>query len=124
MDYLALKHSHAGLAYLTVILFVLRFAMFHYWPRIKQNKILKVLPHMIDALLLVFALWMLFSPQFGLSHGWLVAKVIGLLVYISFGVVAIRQGKAWGFIAALGSYGYVLGVAKTKAALSWLVYFL
>lgn len=124
MDYLTLKHIHAGFAYLTVVLFAFRFLLFYFHPLQRRNKLLKVLPHIIDTLLLVFALVMVFSAQFGLSHGWLAAKVIGLLAYVGFGVMAIRGAKPWGFVGALGCYAYVLGVAKTKTALSWLVFVL
>lgn len=120
MDYSALKHSHAGLAYLTIILFVIRFLLFSVSPKWRANKILKIVPHIIDTLLLVFALMMVFSSAFGLSHGWLAAKTIGLIVYIGFGVVAIRKANKPAFAGALVTYAYVFGVAKYKTALSFL----
>lgn len=124
MDYLTLKHIHAGFAYLTLLLFAVRFALFYVQPLLRRNRLLKILPHIIDTLLLVFALMLVFSAQFALSHGWLAAKVIGLLGYIGFGVMAIRGGKLWGFAGALLCYAYVYGVATTKTALSWLAYVL
>ena len=123
MDYSALKHSHAGLAYLTIILFVVRFLLFSVAPKWRTNKVLKIAPHIIDTLLLVFALMMVFSTQFGLSHGWLTAKVVGLIIYIGFGVVAIRKANKAAFAGALVTYAYVFGVAKYKTALSFLVLF-
>lgn len=123
MDYSVLKHAHAGLAYLTIMLFIVRFALFKTAPKWRSNKVLKILPHIIDATLLGFALAMIFSAQFGLGHAWLTAKVLGLLAYIFFGVLAIRKGKSWAFLGALGCYGYVLGVAKYKTVLSWWVLF-
>ncbi len=120
MDYSALKHSHAGLAYLTIMLFVIRFLLFSVSPKWRANKILKVVPHIIDTLLLVFALMMVFSSVFSLSHGWLAAKTIGLIVYIGFGVVAIRKANKTAFAGALVTYAYVFGVAKYKTALSFL----
>src|SRR5690554_1653358 len=87
MDYSALKHSHAGLAYLTVILFVVRFALFYVSPKWRSNKVLKIVPHIIDTLLLVFAIMLCIElSQYPLVNGWLTAKVIGLLAYIGFGV--------------------------------------
>lgn len=122
MSYLTLMHAHAGLAYLTLLLFVLRFVLFSVSPKWRSNKVLKVLPHVIDATLLFFALAMLFSASFALGHAWATAKVLGLLAYIGFGVMAIRKGKFWGFVGALVSYAYVLGVAKSKDVLSWLIF--
>lgn len=121
MDYTALKHSHAGLAYLTIMLFVIRFLLFSVSPKWRANKILKIVPHIIDTLLLVFALMMVFSSTFSLGHGWLAAKTIGLIVYIGFGVVAIRKANNAAFAGALITYAYVFGVAKYKTALSFLV---
>src|SRR5690554_7433973 len=97
MDYSALKHSHAGLAYLTIMLFVIRFLLFSVSPKWRTNKVFKIVPHVIDTLLLVFALMMVFSSTFTLGHGWLAAKVIGLFVYIGFGVVAIRKANKAAF---------------------------
>ena len=122
MDYLTLKHAHAGLAYLSLVLFVVRFALFYFASKWRSNKALKIAPHVIDTTLFVFAMIMLFSASFGLSHAWVLAKVLGLLMYIGFGVMAIRKGKTWGFAGALASYTYVLGVAKSKSVLSWLVF--
>lgn len=121
MDYSALKHSHAGLAYLTIMLFVIRFLLFSVSPKWRTNKVFKIVPHVIDTLLLVFALMMVFSSTFTLGHGWLAAKVIGLIVYIGFGVVAIRKANKGAFAGALVAYAYVFGVAKYKTALSFLV---
>lgn len=123
MDYSVLKHAHAGLAYLTVLFFVVRFALFALSPKLRSYKVFKVLPHIIDTLLLIFALIMVFSVQFTLDHAWLTAKVLGLAAYIVFGVFAIRKGKLWALVGALASYGYVLGVAKYKTVLSWWVLF-
>lgn len=122
MGYVALKHSHASLAYLTIILFVVRFALFYVSPVQRRNKVLKVLPHVIDTLLLVFAIWLcVVIQQYPLMNGWLTAKVLGLLAYIGFGVVAIRRASKVAFTGAVISFVYVLGVAKTKSILSWLV---
>lgn len=121
MGYTALKHSHAGLAYLTIILFTLRFVLFYFQPVWRRNKILKVIPHIVDTLLLVFAIWLCFTiSQYPIKDAWLTAKVIGLAAYIGFGVVAIRRANRTAFILALFSYAYVLGVAHSKNILSWL----
>jgi uncharacterized membrane protein SirB2 len=73
----------------------------------------------IDTLLLlcgvVLAVQLRLDP---LVHGWLAAKVLGLLAYIGFGVVAMRARatpvKLAGFVAALASVGYVFAVATTR----------
>ncbi|MFC3678706.1 SirB2 family protein [Bacterioplanoides pacificum] len=124
MEYTALKHSHAGLAYLSGLLFFIRFFLFKVSPGLRSNKLLKILPHVIDTILLVFAVMLCLQiAQYPLTHLWLSAKVVGLLAYIGFGVVAIKRGSWPAFIAAMLSFGYILGAAKAHNALSWLVFF-
>lgn len=124
MDYSILKHSHAGLAYLSVLLFAARFVLFYFSPVRRRNKLLKILPHVIDTLLLVLAVLLCIQiAQYPLTHAWLTAKVVALLAYIGFGTVAIKRASRPAFIAALLSFAYLLGVAKYKAVLSWAVLF-
>jgi len=120
MDYSALKHAHIGIAYLSILLFIIRFALFKFKPAFKSNKLLKILPHIIDTLLLIFAIWLCtIISQYPLTDHWLTAKVIGLIAYIGFGTVAIKQGKIWAFVAALASFAYIFGAAKSHSALSF-----
>jgi uncharacterized membrane protein SirB2 len=80
----------------------------------------KTLPHLVDTVLLASALllaWMLrLGPQ---NAPWLLAKIVGLLVYIGLGVVALRPGRprslrlgAW--LLALATVGWIASVAVTK----------
>lgn len=124
MDYTALKASHIGIAYLSILLFIIRFALFKFKPTLRSNIILKVLPHIIDTFLLIFAIWLcVMISQYPLTDHWLTAKVIGLIAYIGFGVIAIKQGKVWAFIAALASFAYIFGAAKAHSALSFFSHF-
>ena len=120
MDYSALKHSHIGLAYLSILLFIIRFALFKFKPAFKSNKVLKILPHIIDTFLLIFAIWLcVMIGQYPLTDHSLTGKVLGLVGYIAFGIIAIKQGKNWAFVAALISFAYIFGAAKSHSALSF-----
>lgn len=120
MDYSAIKHAHIGIAYLSILLFIIRFALFKFKPVLKSNKLLKILPHVIDTFLLIFAIWLCtIISQYPLTDHWLTAKVIGLVGYIAFGTIAIKQGKVWAFVAALVSFAYIFGAAKSHSALSF-----
>jgi uncharacterized membrane protein SirB2 len=107
-----------GLAYLSILLFIIRFAMFRMSPALKANKLFKILPHVIDTLLLVFAI--LLCIEIPLTDHWLTAKVAGLIAYIGFGTVAIKRGNTMAFILALVSFAYVFGAAKAHSVMSWL----
>ena len=118
----ALKHLHMGCAFLSIAGFTLR----GYWMLIDSPLLLrrpaKVLPHMIDTLLLASAVGMLLIWRLSpLQSDWLIAKIIALLVYIGLGMVALRFGKsrktrvnAW--LLALLTAGYIVSVAYSKSA--------
>ena len=92
MDYDALKGSHMGLAYLSILLFIIRFSLFKFQPSLRSNKLLKILPHIIDTVLIIFAIMLCIEiSQYPLTDHWLTAKVLGLVAYIGFGVVAINS---------------------------------
>jgi uncharacterized membrane protein SirB2 len=86
----------------------------------------RIAPHVVDTLLLASAIALaVIIQQYPGLHGWLTAKVIGLIAYIGLGVVALNRGKtrvvrisAW--IAALVVFGYIASVAMTKSPLGFL----
>jgi len=125
VDYSLLKYSHAGLAYLTILLFVGRFILFYFYPVLRRNRILKILPHVLDTLLLVFAILLcIHIAQYPLTDNWLTAKVVGLIAYIGFGTVAIKRASRRAFFTAIFIYLYVLGVAINHNPLSWAAMFI
>ncbi len=85
-----------------------------------QHKLTKILPHMVDSLLLISAIAMLVSWKLNpLDHPWVMAKIAALLVYIGLGMFAFRFGKsknqkvmAW--LAALLTVIYIVQTAITK----------
>ena len=53
---------------------------------------------------------------------WLTAKVVGVVVYIGFGMVALRPGRpapvrAVAWVAALATFAWIVSVAITKSPL-------
>jgi uncharacterized membrane protein SirB2 len=89
----------------------------------------RVAPHVVDTVLLASAAWLAWAlQQYPFVHGWLTAKVLGLLAYIGFGMVALRRGRtkavrAAFFALACASAAYVLWVALTRdpaAPIAWL----
>ncbi|MCY0964214.1 SirB2 family protein [Parathalassolituus penaei] len=121
MDYLALKHAHAGFAYLSALLFVVRFALVWLRSSFAGNKLVKILPHVVDTLLLVMAIMLCVSiGQYPLLNGWLTAKLLALVLLIGAGVVAIKKRQPVLALVTLALYVYMIGVAKTHSVLSWL----
>ena len=106
------------LAYLTVIGFVLRAVWSLTDSPLKSNKLTKILPHVVDTLLLVLGVVMAYQLSLSPFEGWLAAKLVGLLAYIGFGVVTMRApglaAKLLGLVGALVSVGYIFAVAFSR----------
>ncbi len=120
MDVLALRAIHVGAVVLSGAGFVVRGlgrlvgAEWVFW------RAARTLPHIADTVLLVSAVAMAFLLRLSpLSNPWLLAKIVGLCVYIALGIVAFRFGRtrrvrmaAW--LAALLVFGYIVTVAINK----------
>jgi len=123
MDYLTVRHIHITCAALSGSLFFLRGIWMWQDSAMLQKKWIKILPHLIDTLLLASALTMVFwSRQYPFVEAWLTAKVLALLLYIGLGTLALKRGKTKSirirtWIAALAVFSYILAVALTKQAL-------
>lgn len=120
MIYLALKHLHVS----CVVLSGLGFCLRGWWMLGESpwlgHRLAKVLPHVVDTLLLGSALSMAWlSGQYPFSQGWLTAKFFGLLAYIVFGTMALKRGKTRRIRAiflglALLAYAYIVSVALSR----------
>ena len=116
---LLLKEFHVAFAFITVAGFVVRGLLALADSPLRNLKWMRIAPHVIDTLLLgcgiALAVVMSLSP---LANGWLMAKIVGLLAYIGFGVMAMRARsrplKMAAFIAAIASVGYIFAVAYSK----------
>lgn len=123
MSYIALKHIHLTTVAVTYLLFVLRGVwMIRESPR-QRDRWVRVVPHVNDTVLLASAIGLAaWSGQYPLAQGWLTAKVLGLLVYIGLGLVALRLGRtrstrilAW--VLAQAAFWYTVAAAVTRQAL-------
>ena len=114
---------HMGLAYLTAAGFVLRAAWSFFAPHLLKVKPVRILPHVVDTLLLISGLTMALSAGYSLTSGWLAAKLLALLAYIGFGVLTLRGSttpmKLVGISGALASLAYLFSVAMTRDASPW-----
>lgn len=85
-----------------------------------QHRWVKVLPHIVDTLLLTSALVMVvWSAQYPFVQPWLTAKLIALIAYIVLGTVALKRGKtktvrSWALVGALLTFAYIVTVALTR----------
>lgn len=120
MTYLAIKHLHVTCVVLSGLGFCLRGIWMMRESSLASHRLVRVLPHVIDTLLLGSAVtlaWM--SGQYPFVSGWLTAKLFGLVSYILLGMMALRRGRtrvvrSRYFVLALLAYAYIVGVALSR----------
>lgn len=121
MIYLALKHLHVTCVVLSGTGFFLRGIWMLRDSAALNWRLTRILPHLVDTLLLGSALAMAFlSGQYPLAQDWLTAKLCGLLLYILLGTVALKRGKTkairgMAFVLALLAYVYVIAAALSRS---------
>lgn len=120
VNYLAIKHLHMTCAALSGSFFMLRGVWRMRDSAILNQRWVKVLPHLIDTVLLASALTLAYlSGQYPFQQNWLTAKLLALLLYIVLGTVALKRGKTptvrlYALLAALLTFAYIVSVALTR----------
>ena len=120
MSYAELKIIHVVSAIFSYLLFTLRGVWMMQDSPILQRRWVKILPHVIDTVLLASAIALVtMIQQYSGMNTWLSAKIGGILLYIILGMTALRFGKtrkiktiAW--ITAQIVFFYIVLVALTK----------
>ena len=119
--YPALKALHVGSVALSLGLFAMRGLWMIRSPAQLDRQWVRIVPHVVDTFLLAsaIALAALIGSYPGTS-AWLTAKVVGLLVYIALGSIALKHGRTHAirtraFFAAFAVFGYIIAVAVTKS---------
>lgn len=85
-----------------------------------KHRLAKTLPHLVDTVLIVSALWLAWILRLTPSNApWIGAKIVGLFVYIGIGMVALRFGRTKGvrasaWILAMLVFAWIVSVAITK----------
>lgn len=121
MEYLWIKHLHVTCVVVSVSLFLLRGSLELSGRQWRQKKWLRIVPHVVDTVLLSSALWLAWRiGQYPFVEGWLTAKVLALFAYILLGMRALgkntpRNQRLPYFAAALLSVAYIVGVALTRS---------
>jgi uncharacterized membrane protein SirB2 len=127
ISYLSVRHLHVGAVVLSITLFVLRARWSLYSPARLRQRWVKIVPHIIDSVLLLSGASLAWQLGVAGVRGWLPAKLAALVLYIVLGAVALRYGKTRGariaaMIAAVVTFAYIASVALTKSplgALAW-----
>ena len=109
-------------AAISILLFVLRFMLTLVNSKKLDLKLLKIMPHIVDTLLLVFgvalAVELAINP---LEQLWLAEKLIAVIAYIFTGYYTLkvarnRMMQIIGFLGAMGWIMLIVRVAMNKQA--------
>ena len=133
MDYAILKLIHMGAVTVSFCGFVARGLGVFSGAAWVRHRLARSLPHLVDTVLLLSAvgmLWVVHLPPWAVP--WLRAKIVGLIVYIALGLLALRPARshevrpaAINLIAWMGAllvFGYIASVALTKSPTGVLVW--
>ncbi len=126
MSYLAIKHLHVACVVLSGLGFLLRGLWMLLDSRWLLHRLTRIVPHVVDTMLLgsavALAAW---SGQYPPVSAWVSAKIVGLLLYIVLGAVALRRGRTRGrravaFVLACVCFAWIVSVALTRNPLGFL----
>ena len=92
--YMMAKHLHMTAVGLSILFFVFRFIWSQFDATALSKKWVKILPHIIDTVLLASAIWLcIILSQYPLVNAWLTFKVVGVVLYIVFGLFALKKSQ-------------------------------
>ncbi|MDR5738191.1 SirB2 family protein [Caballeronia sp. LZ016] len=116
--FLPIRALHMACAGISIAGFVLRWIWMLLDSRLLAARATKIIPHIVDTLLLVSAIALVAIIGFGPNAAWLSAKIAGLLVYIVLGTLALKRGRTKGARAVFGVlaiivFAFIASVART-----------
>ena len=124
--YADIRQLHIACVILSGSLFTLRGLLRIADVAIANHWAARIASWLIDTALLVAAILLtLIVHQYPLADAWLTTKVLLLVLYILLGLAALkrartRRGRCVAFIAALLTYGFMIGVAVERHPAGWL----
>ena len=121
--YTAFKHLHLTAIALSLLFLILQVVAQVMDSKMKDAKWLKVLPHIINTVLIITAVGLcVTSAQYPFVHDWVTSKLIGLVAYVLLAIVAVKWARtnAMRVFALIGAVAWLVltgKVAISKAPL-------
>jgi uncharacterized membrane protein SirB2 len=116
--YLAVKHLHLTLIAIAFTFFLLRSFWLFTGSPLLQKKLLKILPHPINLVMILSGFALAHVAHYPLSSPWIIAKLVALVLFVAFGLLTFKQPtqtrRIMFFSAALLTFVYIVCVAVTK----------
>jgi uncharacterized membrane protein SirB2 len=114
------KLVHISCAFLTITGFLARTYLKLRAAHYLQQRWLKIVPHVIDSILLASAIVLVIQlRQYPFVVAWVTAKLLLLVVYIGCGLWTLRFARSRtqivsGLVGACLSFSYIIAIALTK----------
>ncbi|WP_244846574.1 SirB2 family protein [Caballeronia sp. SL2Y3] len=123
--FLPLRALHMTCAGLSIAGFVVRWIWMLTDSRLLAARATRIVPHIVDTLLLASAVALVAIIGFGPNAAWLGAKIAGLVVYIVLGTFSLKRGRTKGARAVFGVlaaivFAFIASVARTHDPLGFL----
>jgi uncharacterized membrane protein SirB2 len=121
--YEVVKHLHLTAIVLSVLLFLLRFVLNITQSNMLEQKWLKILPQVVDTILLVSAaILCVMLKQYPFVNPWITEKLLALVMYVFMVTLALKLGRSSfmrgiGLVGALSWIAYACMVAVSKKAM-------
>ena len=128
--YLITYYTHVSCVVLSGSIFFLRGVWMMRENELLNHKLVRILPHFIDTLLLASAFALAFQVyQYPFVDSWLTVKFVALFVYIWLGMFSLRRGKSQFqrtafLIAAMTTFGFIISVAFSRNPAGFFTFFL
>ena len=124
--YMPIKMVHIIAVLCSGSLFFLRGLMLLIGNKLAMAAPVRYLSYSIDTVLLTAALMLAtMLPSAMFANGWLLEKIVLLVVYIVLGSFALKRGRdkksrIWFFVAAVSVYAFMFSVARAHHPLGFL----
>lgn len=92
MDIAVLAKAHSGIALLALLIFVIRGIMMLANSSKTNSRWILGVASMVTILLFGLGVYLGFAKHLSFADGFILTKIIGLLTFVAFGVIALKQG--------------------------------
>jgi len=92
MDINILIKAHAGFAYLTLLIYIIRGVMMLFSSPLTNARSVLLTASFATLLLFGLGVFIAFEKHLSFADGFVLTKIIGLLLFVAFGVIALKQG--------------------------------
>ncbi len=120
VGYETLRAAHVAAVVISIGLFALRGAWMVADSPLLTTRVVRILPHVVDTVLLAAGIGLaVLSHQYPFVQPWLTAKIVGLVLYIVLGTIALKRGRSRGvrilaLTAALAVVAWIVATARCR----------